>query len=92
MDALRAADGALVTTDEVVSQVIQAKGFDAADVAQRQERRDAEGRTWVLELQPGVGGRYQLGNHTFRFLMRHAARLRALTISENTRPRARAIP
>jgi hypothetical protein len=32
--------------------------LDAPDV-QRQERRDAEGRTWVLELQPGVGGRYQ---------------------------------
>jgi hypothetical protein len=29
MDALRARDGALLTTDEVASHVIAAKGFDA---------------------------------------------------------------
>jgi hypothetical protein len=35
MDALRAADGALMTTDAIASRVIEAKGFDAADAALR---------------------------------------------------------
>src|SRR5437763_8667036 len=35
MDALRAADGALITTDETAGRVIEAKGFDAADGALR---------------------------------------------------------
>jgi hypothetical protein len=35
MDALRAADGALMTTDAIAGQVIEAKGFDAADAALR---------------------------------------------------------
>ena len=40
MDALRAADGALQTTDEIAGQVIEAKGFDAGDVALRASIRD----------------------------------------------------
>ena len=35
MDALRAADGALLTTDEIAGRIIEAKGFDAADAALR---------------------------------------------------------
>jgi hypothetical protein len=35
MDALRAVDGAPMTTDAIVSRVIEAKGFDAADAALR---------------------------------------------------------
>src|SRR3989440_8982511 len=40
MDALRAADGALQTTDEIADRVIGAKGFDAADAALRGSIRD----------------------------------------------------
>jgi hypothetical protein len=35
MDALRAADGALLTTDDIAGRIIEAKGFDAADAALR---------------------------------------------------------
>jgi hypothetical protein len=35
MDALRAADGALLTTDEIASHVITAKGFNAGDAVLR---------------------------------------------------------
>jgi hypothetical protein len=35
MDALRTADGALMTTDEIAGQLVDAKGFDAADAALR---------------------------------------------------------
>jgi hypothetical protein len=35
MDALRAADGALMATDEVAGRIIEAKSFDAADAALR---------------------------------------------------------
>jgi hypothetical protein len=35
MDALRAADGALLTTDEIAGRIIEAKGFDPADAALR---------------------------------------------------------
>jgi hypothetical protein len=35
MDALRAADGALLTTDEIAGGIIAAKGFDADDAALR---------------------------------------------------------
>src|SRR4051812_19493208 len=35
MDALRAADGALLTTDAVTGRIIEAKGFDAADAVLR---------------------------------------------------------
>src|SRR5712672_1827783 len=40
MDALRLADGALQTTDEIAVRVIEAKGFDAADAALRGSIRD----------------------------------------------------
>ena len=35
MDVLRAANGALLTTDELAGRIIEAKGFDAADTALR---------------------------------------------------------
>ena len=35
MDALRAADGGLLTTDEIAGRIIATKGFDAADAALR---------------------------------------------------------
>jgi hypothetical protein len=35
MDALRAADGALLTTDDIAGRIIEAKGFDAADAVLR---------------------------------------------------------
>jgi hypothetical protein len=35
MDALRAADGASLTTDEIAGRIIEAKAFDAADAALR---------------------------------------------------------
>jgi hypothetical protein len=35
MDALRAADGALLTTDDIAGRTIEAKGFDGADAALR---------------------------------------------------------
>ena len=35
MDALRATDGELMTTDQIAGQVIEAKGFNAADAALR---------------------------------------------------------
>ena len=40
MDTLRAADGALQTTDHVAGRVIEAKGFDVADAALRGSIRD----------------------------------------------------
>src|SRR5690242_7709699 len=40
MDALRAADGGLQTTEEIAARVIEAKGFDAADAALRGSIRD----------------------------------------------------
>src|SRR5258707_2493328 len=35
MDALKATDGALLTTDDIAGRIIEAKGFDAADAALR---------------------------------------------------------
>jgi hypothetical protein len=35
MDALRAADGALLTTDDIAGRIMEAKGFDASDAALR---------------------------------------------------------
>jgi hypothetical protein len=40
MDALRAADGALVTSEAIAGRVIEAKGFDAADAVLRSSIRD----------------------------------------------------
>src|SRR6202022_5176638 len=39
-DALRAADGALLTTDAIAGRVIEAKCFDAADAALRKAIRE----------------------------------------------------
>jgi hypothetical protein len=35
MDALRAANGSFITTDEIAAGIIEAKGFDAADAVLR---------------------------------------------------------
>ena len=35
LDAFRAADGKLIATEEITGNVIEAKGFDAADAAMR---------------------------------------------------------
>jgi hypothetical protein len=40
MDALKAADGALMTTDEIAGKIIEVKGFDVADTALRGSIRD----------------------------------------------------
>jgi hypothetical protein len=40
MDALRAADGALQTTDAIAGRVVEVKGFDATDAALRGSIRD----------------------------------------------------
>ena len=40
MDALRAAGGALLTTDEIAGRIIEAKGFDTADASLRGSIRD----------------------------------------------------
>jgi hypothetical protein len=40
MDALRAADGARMTTDAITGRIIEAKGFDAADVVLRKAISD----------------------------------------------------
>jgi hypothetical protein len=40
MDALRAADGALLTTDAIAGRVMEAKGFDAADAVLRKAIRE----------------------------------------------------
>jgi hypothetical protein len=40
MDALRAANGSLLTTDEIAGWILGAKGFDAADAALRASIRD----------------------------------------------------
>jgi hypothetical protein len=68
MDALRAADGALVTTDDIVGRVIEAKGFDAADAALRSSIRDQvltllrsfRKRGMVEEIGLGRGLRWKL--------------------------------
>jgi hypothetical protein len=40
MDALTAADGAPLTTDDIAGRIIEAKGFDAADAALRTRTGD----------------------------------------------------
>jgi hypothetical protein len=40
MDVLRAADGSLITTDEIAGRVIETKGFDTADASLRGSIRD----------------------------------------------------
>jgi hypothetical protein len=51
MDALRAADGALLTTDDVAGRIMEAKGFDAADAILRATIRDQV----ICDRSGGVG-------------------------------------
>ena|ERR1700736_3793628 len=66
MDALR--DGALVTTDDIAGRIIEAKGFDAADVALRKAigdqaltlMRSFRKRGTVEQIGLGRGVRWKL--------------------------------
>jgi hypothetical protein len=68
MDALRAADGALLTTDDFAGQVIEAKGFDAADAVLRKAigdqslavMRSFRKRGMVEQIGLGRGVRWKL--------------------------------
>jgi hypothetical protein len=70
MDALRAADGALVTTAEIVGHVIKAKGFDATDAALRSSIRDQvltllrsfRKQHTVAQIGLGRGSRWKVAN------------------------------
>jgi hypothetical protein len=70
MDALRAADGALMTTDDIVGRIIEAKGFDAADMALRGSIRDQvltllrsfRKRGTIEQIGLGRGVRWKLAN------------------------------
>ena len=72
MDALRAADGKLITTDGIAGQVIDAKGFDAADAALRKAigeqaliiMRSFRKRDTVEQIGLGRGLRWKLANGT----------------------------
>jgi hypothetical protein len=68
MDALRAADGALLTTDAIAGQIIEAKGLDAADAALRKAigeqalalLRSLRKRGTVEQIGLGRGVRWKL--------------------------------
>ena len=70
MDALRAADGALLTTEEIAGRIIAAKGFDAADAALRKAigeqslalLRSFRKRSMVEQVGLGRGARWKLAN------------------------------
>ena len=70
MDALRAADGKLITTDEIVGRMIDTKGFDAADVVLRSGIRDQvlttlrafRKRGTIEQIGLGRGVRWKLVN------------------------------
>jgi hypothetical protein len=70
MDALRTADGAGLTTDEIAVRVIAAKGFDAADAALRKAigeqslslLRSFRKRGTVEQIGLGRGVRWKLAN------------------------------
>jgi hypothetical protein len=70
MDALRAADGALMTTDHIAGQIIVAKGFDAADAVLRKAiseqalalLRSFRKRGTVEQIGLGRGVRWKLAN------------------------------
>jgi hypothetical protein len=70
MDALRAADGALMTTDAITGQIIEAKGFDAADAALRKAigeqclalLRSFRKRGTVEQIGLGRGMRWKVAN------------------------------
>ena len=68
MDALRAADGKLITTDEIAGRIIEAKGFDATDAALRKAiseqaltvMRSFRKRGTVEQIGLGRGVRWKL--------------------------------
>jgi hypothetical protein len=68
MDALRAANGALLTTDEIAGRIIEAKAFDAADAALRKAigdqalalLRSFRKRGTVEQVGLGRGARWKL--------------------------------
>jgi hypothetical protein len=70
MDALRDADGALLTTDAIAGRIIEAKGFDAADAALRKAigeqalalLRSLRKRGTVEQIGLGRGVRWKLAN------------------------------
>jgi hypothetical protein len=70
MDALRAANGALLTTDEIAGRIIAAKGFDAADAALRKAiaeqsltlMRSFRKRGTVEQIGLGRGARWKSAN------------------------------
>jgi hypothetical protein len=70
MDALRAVDGALLTTDEIAGRIIAAKGFDAGDAILRKViseqslalLRSFRKRGTVEQIGLGRGGRWKSAN------------------------------
>jgi hypothetical protein len=70
MDALRAADGALQTTEEITGRVIDAKAFDATDAALRGSIRDQvltllrsfRKQHTVEQIGLGRGARWKVAN------------------------------
>jgi hypothetical protein len=71
MDALRAADGALMTTEDIAGRVIEAKGFDATDSALRKAigeqalaLRSFKKRGTVEQIGLGRGVRWRSALHS----------------------------
>ena len=70
MDALRAANGSLMTTDDIARQLIEAKAFDAADAVLRKAigeqaltiMRSFRKRGTVEQIGLGRGVRWRLAN------------------------------
>jgi hypothetical protein len=70
MDALRAADGTLLTTDEIAGRIIEEKSFDAADAALRKAigeqslalLRSFRKRGIAQQIGLGRGVRWKLAN------------------------------
>jgi hypothetical protein len=70
MDTLRAAGGALRTTDDIAGRVIEAKGFDATDAALRGSIRDQvltllrsfRKQQTIEQIGLGRGVRWKLAN------------------------------
>jgi hypothetical protein len=70
MDALKAANGALLTTDEIAARLIEAKGFDAADAVLRKAigdqvlaiLRSFRKRGMIEQIGLGRGVRWKLAS------------------------------
>ena len=70
MDALRVADGGLITTDAIAGRIIEAKGFNAADTVLRKAineqalalLRSFRKRGTVEQIGLGRGPRWKLAN------------------------------